>query len=147
MMNKLLLQNLAWTSTSKFWPTLCCAQSLNKSLALGTNVSSQIWNKLLPTWSSASTIQHEQQLQPQQVLSRHLHTPGPHQSSLLNSSQWVSQLGSHWQAYPMIGLGSDKNAGTGPVIQSGYLVRWTFLGVGTKWGRNLSDFCGYWFLQ
>ena len=32
-----------------------CAQSLNKSLALGPNVSSQICNKLLPTWSSLST--------------------------------------------------------------------------------------------
>ena len=32
-----------------------CAQSLNKSLALEPNVSSQICNKLLPTWSSAST--------------------------------------------------------------------------------------------
>ena len=30
-------------------------KSLNKSLALGPNVSSQICNKLLPTWSSAST--------------------------------------------------------------------------------------------
>ena len=32
-----------------------CAQSLNKSLALGPNVSSQICNKLLPKLSSAST--------------------------------------------------------------------------------------------
>ena len=32
-----------------------CAQSLNKSLALEPNVSSQICNKLLPTLSSAST--------------------------------------------------------------------------------------------
>ena len=32
-----------------------CAQSLNKSLALGPNVSSQICNKLLPTQSSSST--------------------------------------------------------------------------------------------
>ena len=35
--------------------------------------------------------------------------PGSHQSSLLNRSQWVSQWVSHWQAFPMIGLGSDKN--------------------------------------
>ena len=28
-----------------------CAQNLNKSLALAPNVSSQIWYKLLPTWS------------------------------------------------------------------------------------------------
>ena len=30
--------------------------------------------------------------------------PESHQSSLLNGSEWVS----HWQAFPMIGLGSDK---------------------------------------
>ena len=34
---------------------------------------------------------HQQQYQPQQVLSWHLHTPGSHQSSLLNGSQLVSQ--------------------------------------------------------
>ena len=50
MLNKLQLQNLAWTSISN-----PCAQSLNKNLALGPNVSSQICNKLLPTCSSAST--------------------------------------------------------------------------------------------
>ena len=52
MLDKLQLQNLAWTSTSKSWPI---AVLMNKSLALGPNVSSQICNKLLPTWSSAST--------------------------------------------------------------------------------------------
>ena len=46
---------------------------------------------------------------PQQVLSWHLHTPGSHQSSLLNGSEWVSELVSHWQASPMTGLGLDKN--------------------------------------
>ena len=39
--------------------------------------------------------------------------PGSHQSSLLNRSESVSQLGSEsvseWQALPIIGLGSDKN--------------------------------------
>ena len=42
--------------------------------------------------------------------------PGPHQSSLLNRSESVSQLGSEsvseWQAFPMIGLGSDKKKRT-----------------------------------
>ena len=67
---KIQLHNLYKTSTAKCWtkssfkilPELQlqnldqpCAQSLNKSLALGPNVSSQICNKLLPTWSSAST--------------------------------------------------------------------------------------------
>ena len=35
--------------------------------------------------------------------------PGSHESSLLNGSQWVSKWVSQWQAFPMIGLGSDKN--------------------------------------
>ena len=67
---KIQLHNLYKTSAAKWWtnssfkilPELQlqnldqpCAQSLNKSLALGPNVSSQICNKLLPTWSSAST--------------------------------------------------------------------------------------------
>ena len=33
-----------------------CAQSLNKSLALWPNLSSKICKKLLPTWSSSSTL-------------------------------------------------------------------------------------------
>ena len=59
---KIQLHNLYKTSAAKCWTnfnfkilTNPCAQSLNKSLALGPNVSSQIYNKLLPTWSSAST--------------------------------------------------------------------------------------------
>ena len=55
-------QNSEQTPTSKSWLnfnfkslTNPCAQTLNKSLALGPNVSSQISNKLLPTWSLAST--------------------------------------------------------------------------------------------
>ena len=67
---KIQLHNLYKTSAAKWWtnssfkilPELQlqnldqpCAQSLNKSLALGPNVSSQICNKLLPTWSSLST--------------------------------------------------------------------------------------------
>ena len=41
-------------------------------------------------------------------MSRHLHTPGLHQSSLLNVTEWVSQSVNEWQALPIIGLGSDK---------------------------------------
>ena len=67
---KLQLHNLYKRSAAKCWTNSdvkilpffkfqnldnpSCAQSLNKSLALWPKVSSQI-NKLLPTWSSAST--------------------------------------------------------------------------------------------
>ena len=109
---KIKLYNLYKTSAAKWWtnssikilPELrlqnydqSCAQSLNKSLALGPNVSSQICNKLLPTWSSASTWGT---VTTSTSLSWHLHTPGSHQSSILNVTEWVSQLvtdeGSQW---------------------------------------------------
>ena len=38
--------------------------------------------------------QHQQQYQPQQVLSWHLHMPGSYALSLLNRSESVSELGS-----------------------------------------------------
>ena len=62
---KIQLHNLYKTSAAKCWTsssfkillnfnfkilTNPCAQSLKKSLVLGPNVSSQICNKLLPTW-------------------------------------------------------------------------------------------------
>ena len=60
--SKIQLHNLHKTSAAKCWTnssfkilTNPCAQSLNKRLVLCPNVSSQIRNKLLPTWSSAST--------------------------------------------------------------------------------------------
>ena len=53
MLNKLQLQILPELQLQNLDQP--CAQSLNKSLALGPNVSSQIFNKLLPTRSSAST--------------------------------------------------------------------------------------------
>ena len=67
---KIQLHNLYKTSAAKCWTsssfkillnfnfkilTNPCAQSLKKSLVLGPNISSQIYNKLLPTWSSLST--------------------------------------------------------------------------------------------
>ena len=59
--SKIQLHNLYKTSAAKCWTnssfkilTNPRAQSLNKRLGLCPNVSSQI-NKLLPTWSSAST--------------------------------------------------------------------------------------------
>ena len=49
------------------------------------NLSLQICNKLLPTRSlTPATVTISTSF------SRHLHTPGSHQSSLLNRSQWVS---------------------------------------------------------
>ena len=66
---KIQLHYLYKTSAAKYWTNSCfksclnfnfkiltnpCAQSLNKSLALWPNVSSQII-KMLPAWSSAST--------------------------------------------------------------------------------------------
>ena len=96
---KIQLHNLYKTSATKYWPnssfksclnfnfkilTKPCAQSLNKSLAFWPNLSFQICNKLLPTRSSSATVTTSTNL------SWHLHTPGSHQQSLLNSSESVS---------------------------------------------------------
>ena len=61
-----------------------CAQSLKKKITLWSNFRFQICTK------HVFQHRHLQQWQPQQVLSCHLHTPGSHQSSLLNRSQLVS---------------------------------------------------------
>ena len=68
---KIQIHDLYKTSATKYWPnssfrsclnfnfkilTKPCAQSLNKSLALWTILSSQICNKLLPIQSSSSTL-------------------------------------------------------------------------------------------
>jgi len=53
MLNKLQFQNLAELQLQNLDQPLCSKSE--KSLVLGPNVSSQICNKLLPTWSSAST--------------------------------------------------------------------------------------------
>ena len=138
-----------------------------KSLVLGPNVSSQICNKLLPTWSSLSTsatvttstsfelassharvtsikftkrygcsksekkfsfrtkrqlpnllqtvanmiltinISNSNNLDKfwVDIVTRQGHTNQVYQTL---RSQWVSELGSYWQAFPLIGLGSDK---------------------------------------
>ena len=97
--SKIQLHNLYKTSAAKCWTnssfkilTNPCAQSLNKRLVLCPNVSSQI-NKLLPTWSSAST---SATVKTSTNLSWHLHR----QSSLLNRSQsvsqWVTDKHSQW---------------------------------------------------
>ena len=71
ILTKIKLHNLYKTSATKYQPnssfkfclnfnfkilTKPCAQSLNKSLALWTILSSQICNKLLPIQSSSSTL-------------------------------------------------------------------------------------------
>ena len=53
MLNKLQFQNLAELQLQNLDQPLCSKSE--KSLVLGPNVSSQICNKLLPTWSLAST--------------------------------------------------------------------------------------------
>ena len=102
ILNKIRLHNIYKTSAAKYWPntrlkillelkilTKPCVQSLNKSLALWPNIGIQICIKLLPTRSSLSTLAT---VTTSTSLSWHLHTPGPHQSSLLNVSQLVSKL-------------------------------------------------------
>ena len=74
-----------------------------KNIAKGTTdprveFLSQVQNQILVEDASKSAANccqhdpHQQQLQHQQVLSWHLHTPGSHQSCLLNRSQLVSEL-------------------------------------------------------
>ena len=96
---KIELQNLDQTLKP-------CPQSLNKNLTLRPNFDFQICTKLFSTGFSSSTWAT---LTTSTRLSCYLHMPGSHQSTLLNSSQLVSESVSYWQAFPMIGLGSDKN--------------------------------------
>ena len=72
---KIQLHNLYKTSAEKNWPNSSFTSCLDFKIC-------------------KNCCQHDplqQQLQHQQVLSWNLHTPGLHQSSLLNRSQWVSQ--------------------------------------------------------
>ena len=68
--NKIKLHNLNQASAAKCWPNFSF--------------------KILPELQLQNLDQHQQKEQPQQVLSRHLHTPGSNQSSLLNRSELVS---------------------------------------------------------
>ena len=73
---KIQLHNLYKTSAEKNWPNSSFTSCLDFKIC-------------------KNCCQHDplqQQLQHQQVLSWNLHTPGLHQSSLLNSSESVSQL-------------------------------------------------------
>ena len=100
---KIQLHNLNKTSATKCWTsssfkillnfnfiilTNPCAQSLKKSLVLGPNVSSQICNETVANMILTINISNSNNLNKliNQVLSWHLHTPGSHQSSLLNRS-------------------------------------------------------------
>ena len=140
---KIQIHDLYKTSATKYWPnssfrsclnfnfkilTKPCAQSLNKSLAFWPILSFHIWNKLLPTWSSSSTSAT--------VLSWHLHTPRSHQSSLLNVTESVS----YWQAFPMIGLGSDKKGGKNEILHIFFCLSARKLAVdqGWKYGERVS---------
>ena len=116
---KIQLHNLYKTSATKYRPNssfkIClnfnfkiltkpCAQSLNKSLALWTILSSQICNKLLPIQSSSSTLATVTISTSFELVSSHARVT----SIKFTKRQWVSEWVSHWQALPMIGLGSDN---------------------------------------
>ena len=75
---------------------LFCAQSLNKSLALGPNVSSQICNKLLPTWSSALTSATVTTLTSFELASSHARVTSIKFTKQEWVSQWVSYKGKQW---------------------------------------------------
>ena len=72
-----------------------CAQSLNKSLALEPNVSSQICNKLLPTLSSASTSTTVTTSTSFELPSSHTRVTSIKFTKRQSVSQSVSQLGSY----------------------------------------------------
>ena len=118
MLNKLQLQNVAWTSTSKSWPTLCSKSEQN--LTSWPNLSFKICNKLLPTWSSLSTSATVTTSTSFELVYSHARVTSIKFTKRQSVSQWVSQWVSEWQALPMIGLGSDKKTcvQSPPVSQS-----------------------------
>ena len=112
---KIQLRNLTQPSAAKYWlnfrfkisPELQLqnldqsAQSPNKSFMTKPqlpNLQQTVANSILIiNFSNRNNL-----------LSWHLHTPGSHQSSLLNGSESVSQWVSYWQGWTMIGLGPIK---------------------------------------
>ena len=89
MLNKLQLQNLL---NFKFKIlTNPCAKSLNKSLALGPNVSFQICNKLLPTRSSSSTSATVTTSISFELASAHTRITSIKFTKRQSVSQWVSE--------------------------------------------------------
>ena len=103
MLNKFQLQNLAWTSTSKSWPALCSKSE--QKFSFGTKCQLSNFYKLLPTRSSASTWATVTNSTSFELASSHARVT----SIKFTKQQWVSESVSYWQAFPMIGLGSDKN--------------------------------------
>ena len=82
-----------------------CSKYMNKSLALWPNLSSQICNKLLPTRSSSSILATVTSSTSFELPSSHARVT----SIKFTKQQLGSESVSEWQAFPMIGLGSDKN--------------------------------------
>ena len=107
MLNKSQFQNLAELQLQNLDQPLCSKSE--KSLVLRPNVSSQICNKLLPTWSSLSTSATVTTSTSFELASSHARATSIKFTKQQSVSQWVSQWVSYWQAFPMIGLGSDKN--------------------------------------
>ena len=73
-----------------------CAQSLKKSLVLGPNVSSQICNKLLPTWSSLSTSATVTTSTSFELASSHARVTSIKFTKRHGVSQWASEWVSEW---------------------------------------------------
>ena len=108
-LDKALLQNLNQTSTFRLnfnikILTKPCAQSLKNSLALWPNLSFQICNKLLPTWSSSSTSATVTTSTRFELPSSHARATsiksnkcyGVSQLVSLSVSQWVSDKHCQW---------------------------------------------------
>ena len=107
---KIQLHNLYKTSATKYWPnssfkfclnfnfkilTKPCAQSLNKSLALWTILSSQICNKLLPIQSSSSTLATVTISTSFELVSSHARVTSIKFTKQQLGSQWVTDKGKH----------------------------------------------------
>ena len=97
MLNKLQFQNLAELQLQNLDQPLCSKSE--KSLVLGPNVSSQICNKLLPTWSSASTSATVATSTSFELASSHAKVT----SIKFTKQEWVSELVSQgvnqWQQW------------------------------------------------
>ena len=125
ILTKIQLRNLNQTSVANFRIlTKPCDQSLNKSLALCPNLSFQICNKLLPTRSSSSTSATATTSTSFELASSHARVTSIKFTKRQLVSEWVSQSVSEWQAFPMIGLESDKNSFGAFFHQKKYHQRW-----------------------
>ena len=89
MLNKLQFQNLAELQLQNLDQPLCSKSE--KSLVLGPNVSSQICNKLLPTWSSLSTSAKVTTSTSFELASSHARVTSIRFAKRYGVSQWASQ--------------------------------------------------------